>query len=133
MYVWLCYKMFINKVFVIMFSHNVIFFFIEHHQLIVQPICWFWSQGLTRGVCELWITNFNKVFCSIVLYEESTWAEKLGSNTQPFSRKIDSKFIKWFIYPCVRNFSEKRSVAQGLKCLTTTLETRVRFPLVPFF
>ena len=32
----------------------------------------------------------------------------------------------------VRTF-KKRVVAQGLKCLTTTQETRVRFPLVTFF
>ena len=55
------------------------------------------------------------------------------SNAQPFSRKIDSKFIKLFIYPFVRTFIEKRVVAQGLKCLTITQETRVRFPLVSFF
>jgi hypothetical protein len=55
------------------------------------------------------------------------------SNTKPFSRKIDSNFIKLFIYPFVRAFFEKRVVAQGLKCLITTQETRVWFPLVSFF
>ena len=55
------------------------------------------------------------------------------TNAQPFSREIDSKFIKLFIYPFVRAFLEKRVVAQGLKCLTTTQETRVRLPLVSFF
>ena len=61
---------------------------------------------LTRGVHELWITDFNKVFfCSIVLYQESTSAEEFVSHAQLFSRKIDSKFIKLFIYPFVRTFS----------------------------
>ena len=55
------------------------------------------------------------------------------SNAQPFSKKIDSKFIKLFMSPFVRTFFEKRVVAQGLKCLTTTQEARVRFPLVSFF
>jgi len=54
------------------------------------------------------------------------------SHAQLFSRKIDSKFIKFFIYPFVRTFFEKRVAAQGLKCLTTTHETMVRFPLVTF-
>ena len=55
------------------------------------------------------------------------------SNAQPFSRKFDSKFIKLFIYPFVRTFFQKRVVAQGLKCLTTTQETRVQFPMVSLF
>ena len=55
------------------------------------------------------------------------------SNAQSFSRKLDSKFIKLFIYPFVRTFFEKLVVAQELKCLTTTQETRVRFSLVSFF
>ena len=55
------------------------------------------------------------------------------SNAQPFSRKIDSKFMKLFIYPFVRTLFEKRVVAQELKCPTSTLESRVRFPLVPYF
>ena len=55
------------------------------------------------------------------------------SHAQLFSRKINPKFVNLFIYPFVRAFSEKRVVAQGLKCLTTTQETRViRFPLVTF-
>ena len=55
------------------------------------------------------------------------------SHAQLFSRKTNSKFIKLFIYPVVRTFLKKRVVALGLKCLTTTQETRVRFPLVSFF
>ena len=30
------------------------------------------TKSLTRGVRELWITDFNKVFFSIVLYQNST-------------------------------------------------------------
>ena len=71
-------------------------------------------------------------FC-IVLYQESTSAEEFVSNAQPFSRIIDSKFIKLFIYPFVRMLYEKHLVAQGLKYLTTTQETGVRFLLDTFF
>ena len=93
-----------------------------------------WVNYLTRGVRELWITDFNKFFfCSIVLYQESIWAEEFVSNAQPFSRKIDSKFIKLFIYSFVRTFLEKSVVAQGLKCLTTTQETRFGSRWFPFF
>ena len=89
---------------------------------------------LTRGVRELWITDFNKVFFFVVYYSTRRVLEQRNlSHAQPFSRKIDSKFIKLFIYPFVRTFFENRVVAQGLKCLTTTQETRVRFPLLPFF
>ena len=62
----------------------------------------------------MWITDFNKVFFSIVLYQKSKKNKGIGSNPQPFSRKIDSKFIELFLYPFVRTFFEKRGVAQGL-------------------
>ena len=68
-----------------------------------------------------------RFFCSIV--PEEYLSKGIGSKSQPFSRKIDSKFIELLIYHFVSTVFEKHVVAQRLKCLTTMLETRVRFPL----
>ena len=74
-----------------------------------------------------------RFFCSIVLYHESTWAEEFVPNAQPFSRKIDSKFIKLFIYLFVRTFFEKRVVAQGLSAWLPRKRLRFGSRWLPFF